>query len=176
MGAPSHASLGPFVAMANGFLYPHDTSAADHSVNLDITYLWGATTSSNLLVSSATDHSLWPSTNTLVSAWSTRNDGILTKFKSATSTEIANYFTNVKTKSQISSKITSAESVASSRPAYVNSLQDGPGPRLTRLEVGDLVFFRSTQANRNVYAILKITGRTTGTNGSLTTEIKRIAY
>lgn len=176
VGGQTHASLGPFIAMANSFLYPHDASAADHSVNLDITYLWGNTTYSNLLVSSATAYSLWPATNTLVSAWPTRNDGILTKFKSATSAEITNYFTNVKTKAQIISKVTAAEGAASSRSAYVNSAQDGPGPRLTRLEIGDLVFFRSTQANRNVYAILKVTGRTTGTNGSLTMEMKRIAY
>lgn len=176
IGAPSHTSFGPFAAMANGFLYGHDVFAADYAVNLDLTYLWGSTTSGNLLVSSATDHTLWPSTNTLVNAWTTRNDGILTKFKSATAAEITNYFTNVKTKTDIVSKIALAESNASSRSAYVNIVQDGPGPRLTRLVVGDLVFFRSTQANRNVYVILKITGQATGVAGSLTAEIKRIAY
>ncbi len=176
IGAPSHATLGPFVAMANGFLSPHDVSAANDAVNLDITYLWGSTTSSNLLVSSATDHSLWPSTNTLINTWGTRNDGVLTKFKSATASEIANYFTNVKTKDQIINQIAAAEGAASSRTAYVNSLQDGPGPRLTRLQVGDLVFFRSVQTNRNVYAILKVTGISTGNSGSLTVAIKRIAF
>lgn len=167
LGAQSTVAEG-YVSLNKAAVYT-DIEGYYYSPDIDFIYLHGKTSGANLMVPSH-DRGLRAFSKSLlskVSAWKQRNPGIFIKLNGNDSEKI---FSDAKTDADLirlfNTNYTEIKNIEDYDP-----LLNGPGERLTHLEAGDVVLFKS--GVKNLYAIGYISSiEHPGTRGTLTMVLK----
>ncbi|WP_461532878.1 hypothetical protein [Sinomicrobium sp.] len=140
-----------------------------YSWDIDFIYLHGKSTGANLMVPT-NDAGLRAFSKSLlakVSAWKQRNDGTFIKLDQKDAKTVFDGVNSLETLKELFN-------VSRNNTVYNDShdpLLQGPGGRLTKLEVGDVVLFKSKA--RDSYAIGYISDiENPGTRGTLTLVLK----
>lgn len=178
------STLGPagatcLVDLASIKTYTTATATAEFRNNIDMINLWAGSGYTNFIsihdpVIEST--SGWASTATgqAVGKWSPseRNKGELIHYHEASEQEIQNVM-NLTTRDQLIAAYEAAANNVAARPQGYDILENGPGSRVRKMDGGSLVFFKSNQPGRDLYAVIIVNNMTpsTGGNGRETVEV-----
>lgn len=167
LGAQSTVSEG-YVSLKKASVYT-DTEAYYYSPDIDFVYLHGKTSGANLMVPTQ-DQGLRAFSRTLLNkttAWKQRNDGILVKLNQSDAKTI---FDQIQSLDALKQLFTSSRNSIRTTEGY-DPLLHGPGGRLTKLQAGDVILFKSNE--QETYGIGYISSiENPGTRGTLNIVLK----
>lgn len=148
----------------------HTPATADvNQEKIDLLNLWSGSGFANFMTPTSGAVTSWGSSSRIVD-WAQRNNGTFIRLEDPTVEEEA-VFDNLVNRELLLQAYNLAESNVATRPSYdVNN--HGPGIRIRYLKAGDLIYFKSNEANRNLYAAIKIISVTPGSsNGREVIEV-----
>lgn len=107
----------------------------------------------------------WGARTTVIGQdWAVKNAGEFVHYENATEEEIQ-IVTNISTRNDLVAAFDYAKMEVVNRPGYI-AADHGPNARPRRPAPGSIVFFKSTQPGRNLYAVIIVNNlTTTATNG-----------
>lgn len=140
-----------------------------YSGDIDLIYAYGKTTNANLMTPNSTSISQFGTTykNEISDGWEVKNRGMMLVLKS--SKENKSLFKNLKKSEDVENLYMETVKTIKEVPDY-SLLRNGPARRVTDLEIGDLILFRSQ--SKKMYAAGYVVGYTEGTKGMIDIDFK----
>lgn len=144
-------------------------TADENQENIDLLNLWSGAGFVNFMTPTSGSVTAWGSSKRIAD-WTQRNEGTFMRIENPT-TEEEEEFDELVNRDLLVQAYENAEANIESRPDY-NNENHGPSIRIRYLQAGDLVYFKSNEPDRNLYAAIKIIDVTPGSsNGRETVEI-----
>src|SRR5699024_9506699 len=152
------------------YITQHTPGTADENQeNIDLLNLWSGAGFVNFMTPTSGSVTAWGSSKRIAD-WTQRNEGTFMRIENPT-TEEEEEFDELVNRGLLVQAYENAEANIESRPGY-NNENHGPSIRIRHLQAGDLVYFKSNEPDRNLYAAIKIIDVTPGSsNGRETVEI-----
>src|SRR5690606_10026396 len=112
----------------------------------------------------------WGSSSRIVD-WPVRNDGTFIHIEAPTADDLAT-FAALTNRDRLVAAYEELEANIASRPDY-EAARHGPSNRVRYMDAGSIVYFKSNQEGRNLYAAIEVINVTPGTsNGREVVEIR----
>lgn len=162
------AEYGSLIDLKDGKTYKV-AEASGRQGDIDLLYAFGKTTLANLMTpNSSSLKQFGPNyKNKVDGEWETKNRGMMVAIKSDKANK--KIFKKIKKNADIKKLYTETAKSVKSLPDY-KELRHGPARRLTHLEEGDLVLFRSQ--SRQFYAIGYVSSIKEGVKGVIEIDFK----
>lgn len=140
----------------------HNSAAADaNQENIDLLNLWSGSGFVNFMTPTSGAVTAWGSSSRIAD-WTQRNDGTFIRLEDPSQEEI-DAFDDMVNRQLLVESYELAESTVSTRPGYEDNTH-GPSIRIRYLKAGDIVYFKSNEAGRNLYAAIRIIDVTPGSS------------
>ena len=170
LGGQDNSEIGSFfnIETASDFTLPE---ASSNQESIDLAMLVGASTGINFLAPASSGFQYFGSelSDAVYDGWDIKNDGEFVNIGNLDDAE--NTFENLEYAADIVSAFDEAQANVSSIPGYVEN-ENGPGDRVRRVNVGDIIFFKTESGT---IAVLKITSLLPDTAGMVEFEMKTAA-
>ncbi|WP_461534031.1 hypothetical protein [Sinomicrobium sp.] len=165
----TNAKEGNCVDLTNGKIYDMNFATL-HQGDIDIVYGYGSKTGVNIMTpsSSSIRHFGKNMREKIYEGWDTKNKGILIAVSSKEK-DVKKAFRKAKNREALEEVYKKAAGAVTLRDDY-ERLRHGPGVRLTRMEIGDLIVFRSVE--KDLYAVGQIVNHAKGYSGTITVDWK----
>ncbi|RAV29647.1 hypothetical protein [Sinomicrobium soli] len=173
MGAQgTSAAEGGFLDLQQLKLYDVNMATLNQG-GIDLAYTYGKNTGINFMSPSSTAFKSFGQRyrEIVFEKWNDKNKGTLIAIEGGNK-EMRKAYRKVKSRDDLIELYKKAAGEVVMREGY-NRLRHGPGARITRLKIGDLVVFRSV--DRDIYAIGQIVNHEDGYSGSVTVDWKAAA-
>ncbi|MBL1407423.1 hypothetical protein [Sphingobacterium faecale] len=161
------AEYGSLIDLKNEKVYKVDE--VSYPGDIDLLYAYGQTTKSNLMTPNSTSITQFGTVykDKVANAWEVKNRGMMVVIKSGKKNK--GLFKELKKGDDIERLYLETVKTIKEEPEY-NILRNGPSRRLTELEIGDLILFRSQ--SKQLYAAGFVVGLTEGTKGMIDIDFK----
>lgn len=147
-----------------------DPASADANYErIDLLNLWSGSGFVNFMAPTSAV-TAWGSSSRIVD-WPVRNDGTFIHIEAPTADDLAT-FAALTNRDRLVAAYEELEANIASRPDY-EAARHGPSNRVRYMDAGSIVYFKSNQEGRNLYAAIEVINVTPGTsNGREVVEIR----
>jgi len=170
LGGQDNSDIGSFfnIEEATDYTLPE---ASSNQERIDLGMLVGASTGINFLAPASSGFQYFGSeiSDAVYDGWDIKNDGEFVNIGNLDDAEAI--FNNLEFSADIISAFEEAQANVTSVPGYVEN-ENGPGDRVRRVNVGDIIFFKTESGT---IAVLKITSILPDTAGMVEFEMKTAA-
>lgn len=128
-------------------------TADENQENIDMLNLWSGAGFVNFMTPTSGAVTSWGS-STRIADWTQRNAGTFIRLEDPTSVE-EEEFEDLVNRDLLVQAYENAEANVATRPGY-DSANHGPSIRIRHLKAGDVVYFKSNEPDRNLYAAIQI--------------------
>jgi hypothetical protein len=170
LGGQDNSDIGSFfnIEEATDYTLPE---ASSNQERIDLGMLVGASTGINFLAPASSGFQYFGSeiSDAVYDGWDIKNDGEFVNIGNLDDAEAI--FDNLEFSADIISAFEEAQANVTSMPGYVEN-ENGPGDRVRRVNVGDIIFFKTESGS---IAVFKITSILPDTAGMVEFEMKTAA-
>lgn len=140
----------------------HSPASADaNQEKIDLLNLWSGSGFANFMTPTSGAVTSWGSSSRIAD-WTQRNAGTFIRLEDPTAEEEAT-FDGLVNRELLLQAYNLAEGSVENRPGYELN-NHGPGIRVRYLKAGDIIYFKSNEVNRNLYAAIQIISVTPGSS------------